>query len=113
MKTRTDLITATLTLLQADGGAGQSPEAEDVAQIEAIIDGKLDELAAREILYVDDREEFADAVIDPLSVILANTAAPRYGQARDEGRRLAAEATLLSMKPSTYVPGSTLAVDYF
>lgn len=112
MKTRADLIAATLKLLNVLA-AGQSPEAEDVEEIDAIINGKLDELALREILVVADRDEFEDELVDPLSIILANAAAPTFGQPRNEESRLIAEATLRAFIPSTYVKGSILAVDYF
>lgn len=112
MKTRTDLIVATLELLNVLA-AGQSPEAEDVAKIDGIIDGKLRELSIREILYVPNPQEYEDELVDPLSIILANTAAPSFGQPRNEESRLIAEMTLRSYRPSTYVSGSTLAVDYF
>jgi hypothetical protein len=112
MKTRADLIAATLKLLNVLA-AGQSPEAEDVEEIDAIIDGKLAELNLREIIYIADTDEMEDELIDPLSVILANTAAPSFGQPRNEESRLTAEATLRSFAPSTYVRGSVVAVDYF
>lgn len=112
MKTRTDLIVATLKLLNVLA-AGQSPEPEDVDEIDGIIDGKISELNLRNIVYVVDTEEMEDELIDPLSVILANAAAPSFGQPRNEESRLIAEATLRSFKPSTYVRGSVVAVDYF
>lgn len=111
-KTRQDLIIATLKLLNAVG-AGQNPEAEDVQTIDDIVDGKLLELNKRDIYWSSDRDEFDDEYVDPLAVILANTAAPSYGQPRSPDSVAIAEATLLAMKESTYVPGSVLAVDYF
>lgn len=112
MKTRMDLIAATLQLLNVLA-AGQDPAAEDVDAIDGLIDGKLNELNLREILRVQDTSEFDDELVDPLSIILANTAAPTFGQPRNEDSRLIAEATLRSFKPSTYVPGSVLSVEYF
>lgn len=112
MKTRNDLITTTLELLNAVA-AGQNPAPEDVQKIDGIIDGKLQELEIREIIYLADLQNFEDVYIDPLAIILANTAAPAFGQARNPDSAFAAERTLLSLKPSTYVPGSTLEVDYF
>jgi hypothetical protein len=112
MKTRTDLIVATLKLLNVLA-AGQSPEPEDADEIDGIIDGKLSELNLREIIFIADPEELEDELVDPLSIILANTAAPSFGQPRNEESRLIAEATLRAFAPSTYVRGSTLAVDYF
>lgn len=112
MKTRQDLIAATLGLLNAIA-AGQNPAPEDVQEIDSIIDGKIHELEVREVITISDTDEFEDFMIDPLSIILANAAAPKFGQPRNEDSRMTAEATLRSFKPSTYVSGSTLAVDYF
>ncbi|MCB5205010.1 hypothetical protein LH464_21320 [Neorhizobium sp. T786] len=113
MKTREDLILATLKLLQADGGAGQQPEAEDVQEIDSVIDGKLAELNAREVYYAQDKNAFDDEVVPPLSIVIANEVAPVFGQPRNPESRREAEAILRSFKPSTYVVGSILAVDYF
>jgi hypothetical protein len=112
MKTRQDLIVATLVLLNALA-AGQTPEPEDVQTIDAVIDGKLDELSIREIAFFPDKDEFEDFYIDPLSIILANTTAPGFGQPRNPDSVAMAEATLQAFKPSTYVPGSTMDTDYF
>lgn len=112
MKTRADLIAATLKLLNAYA-AGQNPEPEDVTEIDGIIDGKLQELELRGVAYFGDTQEFEDVYIDPLSIILANTAAPAFGQPRNPESLLMAENTLYSLKPSTYVPGSPLETDYY
>lgn len=112
MKTRQDLIVATLKLLNAIA-AGQEPEAEDVSEIDAIIDGKLEEMSIREIAFFPDKDQFEDFHIDPLAVILANTAAPGFGQPRNPDSAAIAEAMLQAFKPSTYVPGSTMDTDYF
>lgn len=112
MKTRQDLITRTLGLLNAIA-AGQTPEAEDVQTIDDLIDGKLDELSIRDVAYFPDKDEFEDQFIDPLAIILANTAAPDFGQPRNPDSVFTAEATLQAFKPSTFVPGSTVQVDYF
>ena len=113
MKTRQDLILATLKLLQADGGIGQDPAPENVKDIDDIIDGKLEELSFREIYGNNDPEEFEDKVVEPLSTILANAAAPSFGQPRNDASKVAAENTLRQLRNSTYVAGSVLAVDYF
>jgi len=111
-KTRQELIAATLALLQADGGAGQSPEPEDVEVIEKMIDSKLAELDRRDIAAFPDKNKFADEFLDPLSTILANAAAPQFGQPRNYDSQAAAENILRALKPSSYT-GSVLAVDYF
>jgi hypothetical protein len=48
-----------------------------------------------------------------LATVIAYTANPSYGSARSEDSRMAAIARLRAMKPSTFVPGSTVAVDSF
>lgn len=112
MKTRQDLILATLRLLQADGGVGQSPAPENVQDIDGIIDGKLAELSIREIYSANDPNEFEDAFVNPLATILANEAAPTFGQPRNEASNMAAESTLRQLRNSTYVSGSVLPVEY-
>ncbi|WJR67236.1 hypothetical protein QTA58_00230 [Neorhizobium sp. CSC1952] len=112
MKTRQDLIERTLDLLNVIA-AGQSPEAEDVQQIDKLIDGKIAELNARDIYYTSDTTQFEDQYLDALATIIGDMAAPDFGQARNEERVLAAVNRIREMKPSTYVPGSTLQVDYF
>lgn len=112
MKTRTDLITRILSLLNALA-AGQEPAPEDVLTVDAVIDGKLAELSKREFYTGNSSSEFSDEFADPLAIIMANTVAPDFGQPRNPDSVASAERTLLSLKPSTYVSGSTLAVDYF
>lgn len=112
MKTRSDLIARTLELLNALA-AGQDPAPEDVLAIDGTIDGKLTELSRRGYYTTSDTTQFSDEFVDPLAIILANTSAPSFGQPRNPDSVASAEATLLSLKPSTYVPMSVLTVDYF
>jgi hypothetical protein len=113
MKTRSDLIVAALELLQADGGAGQSPEPEDVLQIEKIIDGKLAELNRRSIYYSADGDEFDDEFVSPLAIILANEAAPKFGKPRNEDSRLGAEDLLREMRDGGWNPADVIESEYF
>lgn len=112
MKTRQDLIAATLELLNALG-SGQAPETEDSQTIDGLIDGKIAELNRQDIIFFTDTQNFEDEYVDPLATILADMAAPSFGQARNPDSRADAITRLYAMKPSTYVPGSTLQVDYF
>lgn len=112
MKTRADLIAATLMLLNALA-AGQAPEAEDAETIDALIDGKIAELNAADIYFSTDTENYEDQYVDPLATILADMAAPSYGQPRNPVSRDDAIRRIQAMKPSTFVRGSTLQVDYF
>ncbi|XNY05200.1 hypothetical protein ACMFL9_12015 (plasmid) [Sinorhizobium meliloti] len=111
-KTREDLITATLDLLNAIG-AGQAPEAEDVEEIDGLIDGKVAELNRRDIIFFTDTETFEDEFVDPLATILADMAAPAFGQARKPESVAEAISRLYAMRPSTYVSGSVAKTDYF
>lgn len=112
MKTRQDLIAATLKLLNAIA-AGQDPEPEDAIEIDQLIDGKIRELNKRDIIFFTNTTQFEDEFIDPLAVIIANQAAPAFGQPRDQTRENVAIGTLYAMRTSTYVSGSVLSVDYF
>lgn len=103
-KTRRDLIVATLELLNVVG-AGQNPAQEDVDKIDGLINGKLDELEYRDIVTLPDREEFEDVYVDPLSIIMANTAAPSFGIPRNPESQMEAERTLRRIKPNTWVGG--------
>lgn len=110
---RDDLVVAALKLLQADGGAGQTPAPEDMATVDEILDGLLEALNERQIYFAQDNQQFEGWASRPLARLLANEAAPEFGQAMNDASRQAAEATLREMRQSTYVPGTTLAVDYF
>lgn len=112
MSTRQDLIAATLKLLVAIG-AGQNPEAEDAEEIDKLIDGKIAELNRQDIYFSSDTENFDPEAIGPLATILANEAAPSFGQPRKPESEASAIQRILAMRPSTYVPGSVLDVDYF
>ncbi len=112
MKTRQDLIAATLKLLNVLA-AGQDPEPEDAIEVNGLIDGKIRELNRRDIIFFTNTDEFEDEFIDPLSVIIANQAAPLFGQPRDAQREAVAIATLYAMRTSTYVRGSHQQTEYF
>lgn len=111
MKTRHELIVATLELLNAIG-AGQPPSPEDVQQIDARVDGKLQELSRRGIITTE-KDQFDDEVVDPLAVILADMAAPSFGQPRKPESRFAAEFTLREMQAATLVPSDVTPSLYY
>lgn len=112
VQTRADLIAATLTLLNAIG-SGQTPEAEDYATIDVLVDGKIKELNRQDIIFFSDTEQFEPEFIDPLATVLADMAAPSFGQPRNPASRDDAIARMRAMQPSTYVDGTTVDVDYF
>lgn len=112
-KTRNDLIVATLELLVSDGGAGQAPAPEDVLAIENLIDGKLAELNRRDIYWNNDPDNFEDEYIDPLAIILANAAAPKFGQARNPASQATAENVLREMNSPNWLPSDVTPSEYF
>ncbi len=97
MKTRNDLIAAVLKKLNVLA-AGQDPEAEDATEINDIIDGKLDELNRRGVTYFSSKNEFPNEFVDPLAIILADQAAPLFGQPSNVDSRIAAENRLREMR---------------
>ena len=111
-KTRADLIAATLLLLNAIA-SGQTPEPEDYDTIDSLVDGKVAELNAQDIYFSSDTENFDEEYIDALATILADMAAPAYGQPRNPASRADAIARIRAMRPSTYVDGTIVPVDYF
>jgi hypothetical protein len=66
VKTRAELIQAALEEIGVLA-AGQSPSAEDSDKLERAIDPLLEELAAREIVYVANSNEIPAAVFGPLA----------------------------------------------
>lgn len=112
MKTRQDLIEATLDLLNAIA-AGQAPEPEDVEKVDKTIDGKLAELNRRRIYWSAETEEFDDEMIDPLAIILANTNAPAFGQPRNPASVIEAEGILREFRGSDWSPNDVIPAQYF
>lgn len=111
MKTRLDLITATLELLNAIA-AGQAPEPEDVISIDKLIDGKIAELNDRDIYGSPDTAEFEDQYVDPLATLLADMAAPSFGQPRNAESRADAIFRIRAMRPPSYF-GQPQTAEYF
>lgn len=112
MKTRQDLIEATLELLNAIA-AGQPPEPEDVLKIDKTIDGQLSSLNRKNIYWSADYDEFEDEMVDPLSVIIANANAPAFGQPRNPDSVLTAENTLREFRNSSWSPSDVIPSQYY
>lgn len=112
MKYRQDLIVAVLDLL-VSSAAGQDPEPEDVTKVDEKIDGAIKELNRGDVIFFTNTQQFEDEYVEPLALYIANIVAPAFGQPQDESRAARAKARIYAMRPSTYVPGSVLAVDYF
>jgi hypothetical protein len=112
MKTRQELIAATLKKLNVIG-AGQAPEPEDVQEIEDNIDGKISELNANQIFYFSDRQNFEEECVDPLAIILADQAAPSFGQPSNAESRILAENRLRSLRNSSWQREDVIPSLYF
>lgn len=114
--TRQDLIERALRNLGALP-QGQSPDAETQASMTALIDGMLDELEARDVLYLKDIDLFDmdDKYLQPLGHILAWRAAPEFGAASDQAlAALATQAELhLRNMESTRYTRKIMEADYF
>jgi hypothetical protein len=96
-KTRDELVAEALTELFADGGSGQSPDAEDRDAVDRKVDGLIEELAARNIVTVSDDEQIPPEWFGPLVELLANECAPRFGRPKSAALREDAEARLKVM----------------
>ncbi len=105
VKTRTQLIHRALAAIGALE-PGEAPSTEDYNTMDNLVDPLIGQLAADEIIYIQDSEEIPVEYFIPLANLLGNMAGPDFGspvndeaQKRDEGtlRRLA------STRP-TYVP---------
>jgi hypothetical protein len=96
-KTREQLVAEALTELFADGGAGQSPDAEDRDAVDRKVDGLIEELAARGIVTVANDAQIPPEWFGPLAELLANECAPRFGRSKSAALREDAEARLKVM----------------
>lgn len=111
MATKQQLINRVLFLTGAKG-AGQTAAAEDVAEVEEVLPGKLDELAKRKIVYVPDADDFDDALLEWLAILLANSVGPAFGSAMDAGAIALAESRLRAMQTQP-TPSNPARVEYF
>ena len=90
-KTREELVAEALTELFADGGTGQSPDAEDRDVVDRKVDGLIEELAARNIVTVNDAQ-IPPEWFGPLAELLADACGPRFGRPKSAALREDAEA---------------------
>lgn len=92
--------------------SGETPSAEDYASVDDLIDPLLAQLAADEIIFIQDPEQIELNIYLPLARILGNISGPDFGSAinedaktRDENvlRRISAtEPTLETIKVKYY-----------
>ena len=110
-KTRTDLANRALEKLLLVG-SGQSPEAEDTARVDGVIDGFAAFISGIEIYTIADLADIDEAAFDWLAVYLAYFCATDFGKPQDDGMRQAAEFNL-KLLTATKPTKEPLAVEYF
>lgn len=93
-------------------GAGQTASAEDTALVNTFVNSVMSDLAQRDIYTWGDPDHIDDGAFVHLGVILANAAAPDFGQPQDDKVRLMAEARLRGLQPTIY-SGGPQEVEYF
>lgn len=111
-KTKAELATRALGIMGILE-AGQTPSAEDLATVSALIDPLASYLGLVNVIYVGDTEDIDDAVFLPLAARLALEAAPDFGlPASDDETKLDAEKPLRRLAASR-PSGRPAEVDYF
>lgn len=81
-KTKTQLITETLSQLGALG-VGETPSAEDSDAVDARIGPLVEDLAARNVIYVADTDDIPDSVFNYFVLRLAEECAVKFGKQMD------------------------------
>lgn len=81
-KTRRDLIDEALGVLGVVG-SGQSPEVEDVSKVDGKIEPTIDDLRARDVIYIPDYDEIDTEIFLDLATFLAGKCMADFGLAND------------------------------
>lgn len=91
---------------------GEALSAEDDATFDGLIDPLIAQLAADDVIFIQDVEEIELELFLPLARLLANVAGPDFGSPINEDAKRADEAVLrrLSAAKPTY---EALKVDFF
>lgn len=79
-KSRAQLIDEVLSNVLGVVGIGQSAEAEDRSAIDGLIDPAIEELAALEVIRINDDQVFDLGTFRPLASFIGELAAPGYGR---------------------------------
>lgn len=93
-------------------GAGQTASAEDTQAVDEYVGSVMADLSRRNIFQWGDPDQIDDAAAQHLATILADAAAPDFGQPQDDQRRLMAESRLRLLDQAV-LSGQPLRVDYF
>ena len=104
-KTRAELVNRALDKLGVVG-SGQSPEDEDAAKVDAVVDALIADLAVRTVYYVGNVEEIDVAAFEWLAMCLANLCAEDFGKPMDANKQAFAERMLRALVAThpTYEP---------
>jgi hypothetical protein len=117
MKTRTDLVHRALKNLGVLP-QGQSPSAEEFNSIDALIEPMIEDLIARNIVFVESAEAIDDKYFLALGHVLAGLAQSEFGMQADQAiaaRMIKAEQDLNEMDRNTirYLHMRTMHTDYY
>jgi hypothetical protein len=117
MKTRTDLVHRALKNLGVLP-QGQNPSAEEYNSVAALVDPMVEDLIARDIIFIEDVDAIEDRYFLALGHILAGQAAAEFGMQNDQAlaaRMIKAEQDLNEMDQNTirYLHMRTMRTDYY
>lgn len=91
---------------------GETLSAEDDETFDGLVDPLIAQLAADQIVYIQDSEQIELELFLPLARLLANIAGPDFGSPINEAAKQQDEQTLRRMTASKPT-GQTLKVQYF
>ena len=110
-KTRSDLARRALEKLLVVG-SGNPPEAEDIEQVDGVIDAVVADLDARFVFTVQDLADIELRAFEWLADCLAVMVATDFGQQPDEAKRTKAESMLITMS-ATRPNKASVTGEYF
>lgn len=111
MTTRAELVRMTLDLLNVVG-IGLDPSAEDADIVDRAIDGKIQDLRARNVIDIYDVATFDDGLSEWLAQVLAQTVASKFGLTPDAQATEYAETQIKRHRP-TVLSGKPARIEYF
>jgi hypothetical protein len=110
-KTRLELVTRALEK-QGIPGAGQTPEAEDIALVDKVVDPVMSDLATRDIYVWGNPDTLDEDAFEHLADLLSNAISRDYGNQPDEQRRLMAESRLRQLN-LIFLSGQPQQTEYY
>lgn len=79
MATKAELVSRTLWILRARSN-GQTANADDTVDVDAVIDDKLDDLALRKVIYIGDSDDLPRGSMDWLTRLMVLVVNAAYGK---------------------------------